>query len=129
MGSLHHTFGESPYTCFFPHQNPKTPHCLFFYSGKEKKSKTMSETKAVEKIPRPPQIRSLQMSRLPGLMAAALGFATFNTWVYYYFVFDARRKAYRDFYASYDADKAYAEMKKTGIFQSTAIIEGESEEE
>jgi len=89
----------------------------------------MSETKAVEKIPRPPKMRSLQMGRLPGLMAAALGFATFNTWVYYYFVFDARRKAYRDFYASYDADKAYAEMKKTGIFQSTAIIEGESEEE
>jgi len=89
----------------------------------------MSESKAVAPVPRPAQMRRLQTSKLPMHMFAALAFATFNTGCYYYFVFRERREAYRRFYATYDADKAYEEMKKTGIFQSTAIIEGAADEE
>jgi len=89
----------------------------------------MSSQKTVATVPRPALMRGFATARLPKLMAAAMAFATFNTWLYYHFVFSERRNAYRQFYATYDADKVYEEMKKTGIFHSTAVINADVEEE
>jgi len=84
---------------------------------------------AVAKIARPPQMRNFISSVLKKHMAIALGLSVVTTTAYYVGVFKPRKEAYRNFYATYDPDKAYAEMKKTGIFHSTAVIEGEAEEE
>ena len=92
-------------------------------------SQLMMAEKAVAQIPRPPQMRNFIASTLKRHMVIAFVFSCATTSAYYFAVFKPRKEAYRNFYASYDPDKAYAEMKKTGVFQSTAVIEGEKDED
>ncbi len=40
-----------------------------------------------------------------------------------------RKEAYKNFYATYDADKEFERMKGCGVFQSQAIIEEKMAEE
>ncbi|XP_008829771.1 cytochrome c oxidase subunit 6C [Nannospalax galili] len=66
-----------------------------------------------------PPMRGLLAKRLRfhivGAVIVALGAATF----YRFGVAEQRKKAYADFYRSYDSMKDFEEMRKAGIFQST----------
>merc|ERR1712029_827558 len=94
----------------------------FFLTDQKLRSESLKMSGAVAKIARPPQMRNFISSVLKKHMAIALGLSVVTTTAYYVGVFKPRKEAYRNFYATYDPDKAYAEMKKTGIFHSTAVM-------
>ena len=50
-------------------------------------------------------------------------FSTVTSVAWYLGVNKPRKEAYKNFYATYDADKEFERMKGCGVFQSQAIIE------
>ena len=61
-------------------------------------------------------------------MIAAFVFATVNSVLWWAYVCEPRKAAYRNFYATYDPDKEFERMKKTNIFMGLPGKEKEEEE-
>ena len=77
----------------------------------------------VAKIARPAQMRGFLAATTKKHMLAATVLSIGTTLAYYYGVSVPRRDAYKAFYQNYDPDKAYEQMKKTGVFQSSAAAD------
>ena len=60
---------------------------------------------------------------------AAFAFGTVNSVLWWAFVMEPRKQAYRNFYATYDPDKEFERMCKTKIFMGLPSKDKEEEEE
>jgi len=76
----------------------------------------------VARLAKPTQMRNHSTSKVVPLLIKAFVLSCTTTFGYYWFIFKARKEAYRDYYANYDADRVYEQMKRTGVFQSTGAI-------
>merc|ERR1711974_419473 len=76
----------------------------------------------VARLAKPTQMRNHSTSKVVPLLIKAFVLSCTTTFGYYWFIFKARKEAYRDYYANYDTDRVYEQMKRTGVFQSTGAI-------
>ena len=65
-----------------------------------------------------PMLRGHLVKNIKKEIIGSLIFATVNALLWKHFVIDARKQAYKDFYATYDPDKDFERMRRAGIFHS-----------
>jgi len=65
-----------------------------------------------------PQLRNLATSYIRKHFVLGGIFSVSCAAAYWVLVLERRKKAYRDFYANYDADVEFEKMRATGVFQS-----------
>merc|ERR1719433_2407445 len=74
-------------------------------------------------LPTKPVMRGMHVNQIKGILMKATIFSTITSTAWYMLVNKPRKEAYKNFYATYDADADFERMKACGIFQSQAIIE------
>ena len=65
-----------------------------------------------------PQLRGLLGKQIKFNLTVGISMAVGMALAWKYFVGEPRKKAYRDFYATYDAEKDFERMRALGLFQS-----------
>nr|ALS05156.1 cytochrome c oxidase subunit 6C-1-like isoform X1 [Paracalanus parvus] len=83
---------------------------------------------AVAKVAKP-VMRGMHVNVIKKNLIVATAFSTVTSVAWYLGVNKPRKEAYKNFYATYDADKEFERMKGCGVFQSQAIIEEKMAEE
>merc|ERR1712062_865326 len=76
-----------------------------------------------------PLMRGMHVAQIKKILIGATLFSTATSAAWYLGVNKPRKEAYKNFYATYDADADFERMKACGIFQSQAIIEEKMAEE
>uniref|UniRef100_A0A0K8TPJ2 Putative cytochrome c oxidase subunit vic n=1 Tax=Tabanus bromius TaxID=304241 RepID=A0A0K8TPJ2_TABBR len=78
----------------------------------------MSQTPAVEAARAvKPQLRGLHHATIKRNLFVAFGLVTFVTTTFKFLVNEPKKKAYAEFYKTYDAQKSFERMKAAGVFQ------------
>lgn len=83
---------------------------------------------AIAKLAKP-KMRGYCDSQIKRNLIGAILFASTVTGLQWWFVAEKRKRAYREFFATYDPDKDFERMRKAGLFRSLPLPDNEEPHE